>query len=115
MRRDMNRFRGRKIGESRAEHYSAYLRSEMWREKREIVLKRCKRKCVCCGGEAVQVHHWRYPRHYGWEKYRELSGICVDCHQDLHENYKGRLKWIRNMGRDDFKRELKKLIKEIRK
>ena len=39
-----------------------YLKSDEWRRKRYVVLKRDKWRCVYCGALATQVHHKRYAR-----------------------------------------------------
>ncbi len=44
--------------QQRRDYYrNHYLKSEAWKRKRFIVLKRDNWRCVFCGGHATQVHH----------------------------------------------------------
>ncbi|WP_040252088.1 HNH endonuclease [Psychroserpens mesophilus] len=47
----------------RRDYYrNVYLKSDAWKRKRYVVLKRDNWKCVYCGKPATQVHHKRYAR-----------------------------------------------------
>jgi len=47
----------------RRDYYrNVYLKSDAWRRKRYVVLKRDNWKCVYCGNRATQVHHKRYAK-----------------------------------------------------
>ena len=49
--------------ERRRTYYrDAYLTSDDWKRKRELVLKRDSYRCVYCGGRVTQVHHKQYAR-----------------------------------------------------
>ncbi|PTE12453.1 HNH endonuclease [Mesorhizobium helmanticense] len=65
--------------------YNAYLQSEEWATKRELVLKRALGICEGCRiKKASEVHHLSYS-HVGKEFLFELVAVCEDCHQRLHD------------------------------
>jgi hypothetical protein len=70
----------------RREYYrNVYLKSEAWKRKRYLVLKRDNWRCVYCGGKATQVHHTRYAkRNIGKEPIEWLVSICKNCHDSKH-------------------------------
>ena len=70
----------------RREYYrNVYLKSEAWKRKRYVVLKRDNWTCVYCGGRATQVHHTRYAkRNIGKEPIEWLVSICRTCHASQH-------------------------------
>jgi len=62
-----------------------YLKSEAWKRKRYIVLKRDNWHCVFCGGKATQVHHKRYAKYnIGKEPIEWLVSVCKSCHDKQH-------------------------------
>jgi 5-methylcytosine-specific restriction endonuclease McrA len=62
-----------------------YLKSEAWKRKRYVVLKRDNWRCVYCGGRATQVHHKRYTKYnIGKEPIEWLVSICKSCHDKQH-------------------------------
>ena len=62
-----------------------YLKSDAWRRKRYVVLKRDNWRCVNCGGRATQVHHKKYLRkNIGKEPIEWLVSICKTCHDSIH-------------------------------
>jgi 5-methylcytosine-specific restriction endonuclease McrA len=62
-----------------------YLKSEDWKRKRCVVLKRDGRRCVYCGARASQVHHKRYARrNIGREPIEWLVSTCESCHRKQH-------------------------------
>ena len=62
-----------------------YLKSDAWKRKRYVVLKRDNWKCVYCGKRATQVHHKRYAKkNIGKEPIKWLVSICKSCHDELH-------------------------------
>ncbi len=71
---------------SRRNYYrDVYLKSEAWKRKRYVVLKRDNWRCVYCGAEATEVHHTRYAkRNIGKEPIEWLVSICRTCHDSLH-------------------------------
>jgi hypothetical protein len=65
--------------------YHEYLRSEEWRAKRLLVLKRCNWICEGCGiAQATQVHHVYYNEEMGSEPLWALRGVCRPCHEREH-------------------------------
>lgn len=71
---------------SRRDYYrNIYLKSEAWKRKRYLVLKRDNWRCVYCGGKATQVHHTRYAKiNIGKEPIEWLVSICKTCHDSKH-------------------------------
>ena len=64
---------------------NVYLKSEDWKRKRFVVLRRDNWKCVYCGNRATQVHHKRYAkRNIGKEPIKWLVSICKPCHDKKH-------------------------------
>lgn len=62
-----------------------YLKSEEWKRKRYVVLKRDNWQCVYCGGRATQVHHTKYAKYnIGREPIEWLVSVCKDCHDRQH-------------------------------
>jgi hypothetical protein len=50
--------------QQRRDYYrNDYLKSEAWKRKRYVVLKRDNWRCVYCGGRATQVHHKKYAKY----------------------------------------------------
>jgi 5-methylcytosine-specific restriction endonuclease McrA len=70
----------------RRDYYrNVYLKSNEWRRKRHVVLKRDKWLCVRCGAPATEVHHLRYAKkNIGKEPIKWLISICKDCHKRQH-------------------------------
>ncbi len=61
-----------------------YLKSDDWKRKRYIVLKRDNWRCVYCGARATQVHHKRYAKNIGKEPIDWLVSVCDNCHKSKH-------------------------------
>lgn len=60
--------------------YHIYLRSERWRNKREIVLKKCNYICQSCfDNDATEVHHLTYD-YLGFDPIFILTPLCFECH-----------------------------------
>jgi hypothetical protein len=63
-----------------------YLKSDDWKRKRAVVLKRDSYRCVHCGARATQVHHKRYARrNIGREPIEWLVSVCKPCHERQHK------------------------------
>ncbi|WP_296321992.1 HNH endonuclease signature motif containing protein [Winogradskyella sp.] len=79
-------YKWRKQWKARRDYYrNVYLKSDAWRRKRYVVLKRDNWKCVYCGERATQVHHKRYAKYnIGKEPIEWLESVCKSCHDDLH-------------------------------
>jgi 5-methylcytosine-specific restriction endonuclease McrA len=64
--------------------YRKYLAGPRWRAKRKAVIARDK-LCQACGSRpAVQAHHRSYA-HVGDEPLFDLVGVCIECHEKLHD------------------------------
>jgi hypothetical protein len=62
-----------------------YLKSDEWKRKRYVVLKRDNWRCVYCGARATQVHHKKYARkNIGKEPIEWLVSVCNSCHESRH-------------------------------
>ena len=72
--------------ERRRDYYrNEYLKSEEWKRKRYVVLKRDNWRCVYCGAPATQVHHKKYAkRNIGKEPIEWLVSVCNTCHESMH-------------------------------
>lgn len=72
---------------SRREYYNeVYLKSDEWKRKRYVVLRRDKWRCVYCGDLATQVHHKRYAKYnIGKEPIDWLVSVCKPCHDSQHQ------------------------------
>ena len=70
----------------RRDYYrNVYLKSDAWRRKRYVVMRRDNWKCVYCGQHATQVHHKRYAKkNIGKEPIKWLVSICRPCHNKQH-------------------------------
>ncbi len=69
----------------RSYYRNTYLKSDAWKRKRYVVLKRDNWKCVKCGKRATQVHHMRYAKkNIGKEPIKWLVSVCKQCHDKLH-------------------------------
>ena len=72
--------------QSRTNYYrDTYLKSDDWKRKRSVVLKRDSYKCASCGARASQVHHKKYARrNIGKEPIEWLVSLCDPCHRKQH-------------------------------
>jgi 5-methylcytosine-specific restriction endonuclease McrA len=73
--------------ERRREYYrNEYLKSEAWKRKRYVVLRRDNWRCLYCGARATQVHHTRYAKkNIGKEPIDWLVSVCKPCHDAQHQ------------------------------
>ena len=70
---------------ARRDYYREYLKSDAWKRKRYVVLKRDKWICQKCGAKATQVHHLKYAKYQiGKEPIKWLVSLCKPCHQRQH-------------------------------
>lgn len=67
------------------ESYSAYLKSDHWRETRAGALARAAGKCQLCGSDdSLNVHHNTYER-LGAELPADLIVLCREHHAKFHD------------------------------
>lgn len=68
------------------EDHDEYLKTESWRMKRELVLKRDNYLCQGCrSSRAVHVHHLTY-ENVKDELLFQLVSLCEECHRKAHHN-----------------------------
>lgn len=81
-----SRWVSNKNRERRRSYYlNEYLKSDEWKRKRYVVLKRDNWRCVYCGAPATQVHHRKYAkRNIGKEPIEWLVSVCKSCHESQH-------------------------------
>jgi len=62
--------------------YNDYLRSETWRQMRQVILERCQNHCEDCGElcDKLHIHHLTYAR-FGKEWTTDLQALCITCHE----------------------------------
>ncbi|MEN9884514.1 MAG: hypothetical protein RLZZ420_1731 [Bacteroidota bacterium] len=71
--------------ERRDYYRNDYLKSEAWKRKRYVVMKRDNWCCVFCGRRATQVHHKKYAKcNIGKEPIEWLVSVCKSCHDKQH-------------------------------
>lgn len=72
-------------GLSRKGYYKEYLKSDAWKRKRYVVLKRDNWTCQGCGAKATEVHHLKYAKYnIGKEPIHWLVSLCSSCHRKKH-------------------------------
>ena len=83
----LNRWQFEKQRQRRRDYYrNVYLKSDEWKRKRYVVLKRDNWQCVYCGAPATQVHHKKYAKYnIGKEPIKWLVSICKSCHDAQHQ------------------------------
>ncbi|MBL7729796.1 MAG: hypothetical protein JNM88_01350 [Chitinophagaceae bacterium] len=75
----------RKLKSRKSYYREIYLKSDAWKRKRYVVMRRDNWRCVHCGARATQVHHKRYAkRNIGKEPIEWLESVCKSCHERLH-------------------------------
>ena len=64
---------------------NVYLKSDDWKRKRFVVLRRDNWQCVYCGARATEVHHKKYAkRNIGKEPIKWLVSVCRPCYASFH-------------------------------
>jgi len=89
--------------------YKHYLKSDLWSEIRDRVLKESGYECICCGNQkldetlVMQIHHMVYSKkNLSGESLYGLVAICRSCH--VKAEFKPRTK---TKGRRGRRRKLK--------
>jgi len=76
---------GRVWSANRTKQYREYLKSDAWKRKRYVVLRRDNWTCQLCGAKATQVHHKKYAKYQiGKEPIKWLVSLCAPCHREQH-------------------------------
>lgn len=69
------------------EDYQEYLKSDLWKSFREVVLKRAKNTCQKCKNQfhrgVLHVHHLHY-KTLGNEGFEDVLLVCKPCHEKIH-------------------------------
>ena len=69
-----------------AEEKAKYLRSNEWKQKKQIRLILDDNKCAKCGNtNNLQLHHINYSRLTHEDIIDDLVILCSECHLELHE------------------------------
>ena len=64
--------------------YGEYLKSDLWRKKRENILDILGRKCNRCKTKySLIIHHITYDS-VGNEKMEDVEVLCYKCHREEH-------------------------------
>ena len=91
------------------EEYTAYIKSPVWKRKRDNIFKRDRGKCVVCTERAVNVHHWFYTKPYGEERGYQLGSVCSRCHELIHDEYADSTVELKEMKPRERKKEIEEL------
>lgn len=74
----------KEVTKSQANYY-AYLKTPVWKEKRQETIVRDSGKCrLCNSSKSLHVHHRTYPKVYGEEPLGDLITLCKKCHDMFH-------------------------------
>lgn len=70
--------------------YESYLRSPLWKDIRQKVLRANDGECAGCENRASQVHHRDYrPRVLCGKDLTALVPVCQSCHEKIEDARKG--------------------------
>lgn len=76
-------YKREKLFDEFIKEHDEYLKTDDWKYKRELVLKRDNSICQSClEKKATQVHHKSY-RYWKNEPLFELVSVCCDCHDKI--------------------------------
>jgi 5-methylcytosine-specific restriction endonuclease McrA len=68
-------------------NYAAYLESDLWKKKRQLVLVRDGHQCRICKKPATTAHHTRYSAHeMKGTGIKRIIAVCSGCHRRLEFN-----------------------------
>ena len=75
----------RVLSTNRTQRYREYLKSDAWKRKRYVVLRRDNWTCQLCGAKATEVHHKKYAKYQiGKEPIQWLVSLYSPCHREQH-------------------------------
>jgi len=78
----------------RQREYRRYLKTDGWKQRRQVALDRAGGFCEDCGLRSnLEVHHRTYKRK-GAEQPGDLVAICPACHKERHRGKGTTLGWI---------------------
>ncbi len=68
--------------------YSEYLLSDKWQkitdDYKEFSDKGTEGCFLCYSKERIQLHHWRYPKDWNNDSYKNVIPLCQECHETAH-------------------------------
>ena len=89
----------RKYNKTRDPKYVRFYNGMEWRTLSAKYTQDKGYRCEVCGAMATQVHHKKaIQTPEGWElrlDYNNLELLCTACHNDRHERFKRRKKYIK--------------------
>jgi len=62
-----------------------YMKSDVWKVKRAIVLGVLGETCKLCGRYGNHIHHNTYDRLYHEDLLKDLTVLCSGCHRKYHK------------------------------
>ncbi len=78
----------------RQREYRRYLKTEGWKQRRQVALDRAGGFCEDCGVRSnLEVHHRTYKRK-GAERPEDLVAVCAACHDERHRGKRTVIDWI---------------------
>lgn len=88
---------------NRQQEYEQYIKSDVWKQKRQQRLKIDAHECqTCCSTERLEVHHKHY-RNFKNEQMADLITLCHDCHEAITNVFRSRKYEFFVMPETDYK------------
>lgn len=70
--------------------YKEYLSSPFWAGLRQLIFKRDRWSCRCCGAKAQAIHHDSYSRRVmRGSNHKPLYAVCNPCHDQIERDESG--------------------------
>lgn len=67
------------------DNYKDYMESDIWKLKRNTMIKQNPNCKICKKTKNIVVHHLNY-KMLGNESEKDLIVVCWDCHNKIHQN-----------------------------
>ena len=68
--------------------YNKYLKSKEWKSVKDdyhVFSDIASDVCfLCFEKDSLQLHHWRYPKNWNNDSYKNLMQVCSECHEGIH-------------------------------
>ena len=94
--------------------YGEYLKSDYWREIREVKAHHCEYRCEKCGKQIklseANIHHLNYDN-LGHEDLDQLLFLCRPCHEKIHGIHKEHKKAKKKKKKYSYQRYFNRLVK----
>jgi 5-methylcytosine-specific restriction endonuclease McrA len=98
-RQEAKRESDRRYNQTRDKKYTRFYNSPDWRTLSARYQQDKGYRCEVCGVIANEVHHVKpIQTPEGWERrldYSNLKLLCTRCHNDAHERFKRRMRYIK--------------------